>query len=85
MDAFNRMRIDGPDDYAMPYNWLALVHMRSQRYPEALAYADTALQINPYSISALTSQYDILMTIGDTARAQRVGVQIARICPWLGR
>ncbi len=85
MDTFNRMLVNGPKDYSMPYNWLALVYMRSQRFSEALAYADSALQINPYSVSALTSQYDILMTIGDTAQAKKVGVRIARICPWLAR
>lgn len=81
--ALLRMKHNGPGDFAEADNHLAVVYLRMGQSRRALAHADSALAINPYSVSALTAKYDAAKMLGDTTTMSEVSALITRICPWL--
>ena len=81
--AFNRMKHEGPGDFPMPDNWLGVAYMRMGEPLKALAYMDSALAIDPYSVSSLTVKYDIYRRLGDSTKMDGMLDSIAQVCPWL--
>ncbi|MFC1476247.1 hypothetical protein ACFLQW_04530, partial [Candidatus Zixiibacteriota bacterium] len=62
---------------------MAAVYRRMQQPQKVLAYADSAMAINPSSISALTAKFDAYRMLGDSAKMAETRAQISRVCPWL--
>jgi len=83
VEVLSRMKHSGPNDFDIPDHHLAVALLRLGRYQEALAHADSALAINPRSVSALTAKNDIYTALGDSARILEIRWAINRICPWL--
>ena len=83
LETFARMKQNGPGDYAMADNWMAHTYMRMGEPTKALAYADSALAINPYCVSALGVKHDIYRSLGDSTKMDEMEKSMCRICPWL--
>jgi len=83
LETFSRMKQNGPGDYDMPFNWMSVAYLRMGKPEQALVYADSALALNPISVSALTAKFDAYLALGDSASLVQVTDAIGRICPWL--
>jgi tetratricopeptide (TPR) repeat protein len=81
--SLSRMKQNGPGDFTAPDNHMAMVYLGMGQAERAVAYADSALAISPYAVTALTAKYDACRILGDTAMMVEIGAEIARICPWI--
>ncbi len=82
---FRRVIEEGPGDFAAPYNHLALSYVRAGDFDRGIAWADSALEHNPYAVSALTAKYDAYRALGDSAMMTAVMQDIIGVCPWIFR
>ncbi len=80
---FRRIIEEGPGDFVAPYNHLALSYVRAGKPKQGIAWADSALNITPYSVSALTAKYDAYRAMGDSAMMQAVIGELIRVAPWI--
>jgi hypothetical protein len=80
-----RMKKNGPGDYYLPDASIAYMQLQLGNLEAGLAYADSALAINPYAVSALMSKRDVYLAWRDTAQVNALDRRIAALCPWLVR
>jgi len=83
IETLTRMKHNGPGDYAEPDNHMAVACLRLKQPQRALAYADSALAINPTCVAALGAKYDAYGMLADTAMMVTTSQAVADICPWL--
>lgn len=83
LEALSRMKQNGPGDFAAADNHMAVAYLRLDQPKLTVAYADSALAINPYSVSALTAKFDAYRALGDSIKMVRVVDSIGKLCPWM--
>jgi len=81
--AFHRILQHGPRDFAQPYHQLSVTFLRIGMIDSALAYADSALALDPRCISALTAKYDIYGQLKDKDKIAAITDSIRAVSPWL--
>lgn len=80
-----RVKRQGPGDYAMPDYFLADLLYRSGDYDQALAHADSALAIDSFAVTAWQVRGMICGERGDTAAVQKVVNYLTKLAPQVMR
>jgi arabinofuranosyltransferase len=79
----NRIKHEGPGDFCVPDHFLADLWYRKERYDKALAYIDSALAIDSFSVVAWQLKGAIDQIQGDTLGLMQAVNHMSRIAPWL--
>lgn len=83
MALMSRIKHDGPGDFCVPDHFLADQWYREGKYDVAMAYCDSAIAIDSFSVVAWQLKGSIDQIKGDTLGLMGAIDHMSRIAPWL--
>jgi hypothetical protein len=78
-----RIKHEGPGDFCTPDHFLADQWYREKQYGKALAYIDSAIAVDSFSVVAWQLKGAIHQIQGDTLGLMQAVNHMSRIAPWL--
>jgi hypothetical protein len=81
----SRIKREGPGDFCVPDHFLADQWYREGKYNLAMAYADSAIAIDSFSVVAWQLKGSMDQLLGDTLGLLAAINHMRRIAPWLVR
>jgi hypothetical protein len=79
----SRIKREGPGDFCVPDHFLADQWYREGKYNVAMAYADSAIATDSFSVVAWQLKGSMYQLLGDTLGLRGAVNHMSRIAPWL--
>ena len=83
MAMMSRIKRDGPGDFCVPDHFLADQWYRAGRYDVAMAYCDSAIAMDSFSVVAWQLKGTMYQLLGDTLGLAGAVQHMSKIAPWL--